>query len=386
MVGDSDDMPWLVHRDDRWELVLSALGAGSLVAWILGTSWLAVPIPAGVAVLVTIALLLRRRMPWVAVGASAIAIVIPGLVGASAIGPWAAAQIVLFSLALHWPLSRSVWVAVGLAASLLALALVFSPEASPGLPLGVVAWTFGVWGLATSIAAQRALVGALARRADELERDRDREIRRRLSAQRVQIARDLHDELAHNVAVIAVNAGAAEAALPAEADASRAALQTVRSTARNVLAEVQGILGLLRDESASREGVRPHLDDILHAAGELGLRTEVTGDWLPADAPATVHVTAMRILQESLTNAHRHGSAGPTTIAFSSTDREWTMTVTNPVAGRTESARPTGFGVIGMTERADIIGARFRSQRSHGVWVVSLTVPTVQTSDANEGA
>lgn len=379
--------PWRAHRDDGWELVLSVLGAGCLVAWILGASWRGVPVVVGVAVLVAIALLLRRRMPWVALGASAVAIVVPGLVGAPAVGPWAAAQIVLFSLALHWPLARSVWVAVGLAASLVTLALIFSPEAFPGLPLGVVAWTFGVWGLATSIAAQRALVGALARRADELERDRDREIRRRLSAQRVQIARDLHDELAHNVAVIAVNAGAAEAALPRDAEASRTALQTVRSTARNVLAEVQGILGLLRDESAGdREGVRPHLDDILRAAAELGLRTEVTGDWLPADVPATVHVTAMRILQESLTNAHRHGADGTTTIAFSSTDREWTMTVTNPVAGGTHPTRSTGFGLIGMTERADIIGARFRSQLSDGVWVVSLAVPTAHTSDPNEGA
>lgn len=379
--------PWRAHRDDAWELVLSVLGAGCLVAWILGASSRGVPVVVGVAVLVAIALLLRRRMPWVALGASAVAIVVPGLVGAPAVGPWAAAQIVLFSLALHWPLARSVWVAVGLAASLVTLALIFSPEAFPGLPLGVVAWTFGVWGLATSIAAQRALVGALARRADELERDRDREIRRRLSAQRVQIARDLHDELAHNVAVIAVNAGAAEAALPRDAEASRTALQTVRSTARNVLAEVQGILGLLRDESAGdREGVRPHLDDILRAAAELGLRTEVTGDWLPADEPATVHVTAMRILQESLTNAHRHGADGTTTIAFSSTDREWTMTVTNPVAGGTHPTRSTGFGLIGMTERADIIGARFRSQRSDGVWVVSLAVPTAHTSDPNEGA
>ncbi|MCK6079413.1 hypothetical protein KZX37_02120 [Microbacterium sp. EYE_5] len=380
-------MPWRVHRDDGWELVLSVLGAGSLVAWILGASWLGVPIVVGVAVLVAIALLLRRRMPWVALSATAVAIVIPGLVGAPAVGPWAAAQIVLFSLALHWPVSRSVWVAVGLAASLLALALTFSPEGSPGLPLGVVAWTFGIWGLATSIGAQRALVAALARRADELERDRDREIQRRLSAQRVQIARDLHDELAHNVAVIAVNAGAAEAALPAEADDSRAALQTVRSTARNVLAEVQGILGLLRDESASsREGVRPQLDDILRAAGELGLRTEVTGAWLPADAPATVHVTAMRILQESLINAHRHGANGTTAIVFSATDREWTMTVTNPVTRRPEPAGRTGFGVIGMTERAELIGARFRSQRSGEEWVVSLTVPTGQHFDANERA
>lgn len=361
---------------DPWELVLDALGLGMLATWII-TSWESPwPIVLTVSIAISTALLLRRRFLTLAVVAAASAVVVAAVTASNAIGPWATAQIVLFSWSLRGPRYQTLWLAFAVAGHLLLTSLLAYPLGSPGLPLGVVAWTFGVWGLATSVASQRELVRALARRAEELVHDREREIQRRLTDQRMQIARDLHDDLAHNVAVISMNAGAAETALPPGSELSQAALRTVRSTARGMLTELQEILGLLRGE-ASRDTVLPQLSDIVRAAEEIGLHVEVSGTWVPAGEPASSHVTAARILQESLTNARKHGRDMRATVALMTSGDSWTMITTNtvPPAHRRREDSLGGFGLIGMKERADLVGGRFTAERKDTQWLTSLTLP-----------
>lgn len=370
--------------DDGWELFLATVGVGAAIYWVwtsLASSELIVVVVVAVSMLT--AVLFRRRYPLVAAASAVAASVLPPIVHSNAVAPWTVAQLVLFSLSLRLRMRWSAACAGALAVLLLVTSLIFYEAGSPALPLGVIAWTFGVWGLASSIASQRALVSTLADRAAELVREREREIRQRLVAQRMQIARDLHDELAHNVAVISLNAGAAEAGLPKDAVASREALRTVRFTARAVISELQEILGLLRAEDG-RDGRLRRFEEVLSGARELGLEVNSSGQWLSSAEPPASHVAASRILQESLTNARRHGSARTATVEFTQSAREWTLTVNNPVARDAVNAgfgsaqliaRPGGFGLIGMTERAELIGGSFTSERVGPLWVARLIVP-----------
>lgn len=370
-----------VTRDfDLWEAFMSVIGLAAAVYWVVFSrdstpAWFAL----AAASLMLIALMLRKRF---AIAALSVAVAVAGVtpfLHTDAGASWTVLQVVLFSISLRWPMRRTLWMAVGCAVFLAGLCVVgYQQLILSGLPLAVIAWTFGVWGLASSVASQRAVVVALARQTEELLRGREAEIARRLTEQRVQIARDLHDELAHDVAVISVSAGAAEAALPSDPGSVADALRTIRVTGRAVLQELQQILGLLRaDAEADVESPLPRIDDVISTARRLGLRIQVEGPWLPESEPAASQIAAARIVQEALTNAHRHGYDGAVRLKFALTDRHWTFCAINAVAiGATGHRRlGSGLGLVGMRERAELSGGQLRHQLVDGSFVLTLTVP-----------
>lgn len=355
-----------------WELFVWAIGAAGIAYWFVMT-WGALPLHWEVLVAAGMlgALLFRRRSPIIAFLFASSTAIVPVLLQTDAAAAWTVAQLVLFSLTLRVPARVSVWFAAALAALLLFLSVVvIGGPATAGLSFGVVAWTFGVWGLASSVAAQRAVVGALAEHAEELVRSRENEIARRLAEQRLQIARDLHDELAHNIAVISVSAGAAEQTLSADPSKAAESLQAIRQTARSVLSELQQIVGLLRsDGSEAAPPLTP--GSVVAGARDLGLRVAVAGDWVPSSDPG-IDRTAARILQEALTNARRHGSKPEATIRFGMTAGKRWMTVQNPSGpGRSTSPHGSaGFGLRGMRERAELVGAKVTARDVGNIFTV----------------
>ncbi|MGI5291213.1 sensor histidine kinase [Nonomuraea polychroma] len=233
-----------------------------------------------------------------------------------------------------------------------------------------------VWALLVLAAAQpaevsrarRAYTAEVERRAAEAERTREEEALRRAQEERLLVARELHDVTSHTVSVIALHAAVAAEALeraggPPEA---AAALQVIRTSSRQALAEMKAVLGVLRPGTPgsggpppadSRDGRQPmpgsaQLPALLRTVG-LPVRLDVEGEQRPL--PPAADLTVYRVVQEALTNTIRH--AGATTAAVTLTYEPAAVTVRVDDDGRGSRA-PRGHGLTGMAERVAAVGGR----------------------------
>lgn len=254
------------------------------------------------------------------------------------------------------------WVGAGAAyfALLLTRALPLPGGAAPLSPAqaaGIAAWV-----LVVLLASEGLRVRA--ERAAEIARSRVEQDLRRASEERLRIARELHDVLAHNISLINVQAAVALHLLDERPEAARGALTTIKQASKDVLTEMRSVLGVLRavDEAAPRvpaPGLARLADLVASStAAGLELRTEMRGD--PVPLPASVDLAAYRILQEALTNAARHGTAAPASALITYHPDTLTVQVDNQTA---ETPAPgvegTGNGIAGMRERVTALGGEF---------------------------
>ncbi|WP_235036667.1 sensor histidine kinase [Actinomadura sp. K4S16] len=226
------------------------------------------------------------------------------------------------------------------------------------------------------VRGRRALAEAAERRAAAAERDREDEARRRAVAERLRIARELHDVLAHQISLINVQAGAA---LHRRDDPARAyaALEAIKAASKETLRELRGVLGVLRQvDAAEPDGAgaaeRPpapppslaRVGELLDQTAAAGLAVRRSGD-LPEpgspgtaaleELPAPVGLAGYRIVQEALTNAVRHSGAAAVTVEVRLFPGEVVVRVDDDGAGPAERAAD-GNGVRGMRERAASVG------------------------------
>ena len=247
-----------------------------------------------------------------------------------------------------------------------------------------------------AVAGQQALVRSATERALAAERTRQDEAARQVADERLRIARELHDVVAHHVAVMGIQAGAANQLLDTDRDRARAALAQVRASGRTALAELGTVVGLLRTRSeapgttgAVEDGLRPvaaglgQLPGLLQSVRAAGLRLTVIDQ--PEDLAATgldevADIAAHRILQESLTNALKHGT-GEAELCISVGAGSVAITVTNPVPA---GARPgAGHGLVGMRERADLVGAELTAgPTGDGSFAVRARIPVRRSARA----
>lgn len=234
---------------------------------------------------------------------------------------------------------------------------------------------------------ERAWVAALERqtlaaRTAELEVERERLAEQAVALDRVRIARELHDSVAHHVSVIGVQAGAARSALDADPDSTRAALLHVEATARSAIDELHGILVTLRDAHGPSTAAPPdstvgvaELPGLVQASRDAGLPTdlEIVGD--PRPLPPTLSLNLYRIAQEALTNARKH--AGPDAVAEVRL-RYLRDAVELEVAntGTARARRIGGLGQLGMRERVATSGGSLEvGPRSRGGYLVRARLP-----------
>lgn len=233
----------------------------------------------------------------------------------------------------------------------------------------VALWIWLATAVALAVAGRRAAMAALEDRALRAEQSREETARRRVAEDRVRIARELHDVIAHHVAVIGVQAGVAEHLVERDPAGARASLHEVRGAARSVLAELQSVLGVLRqDESILPTDPSPglaQLDQLVAAARSMGTPITVSrADGLPTLDP-TADNAAYRLVQEALTNVHRHTSGAPTTVTLRPDDGHLEVTVVNSPPAGDEPLVPgplgaadlgSGLGLRGMRERVQAAG------------------------------
>lgn len=235
-----------------------------------------------------------------------------------------------------------------------------------------------------SVRVRRAYVAEITARAVHAEQTREAEASRRVAEDRLRIARDLHDAVAHQITVISLHAGVASASLEGKPDVARESLQTVRAAARRVLGEIGDLLATLRSPEDAGRPVPPpglaHLTDLLEGfeASGLDVGAHVHGD--VAALSSAADVVAYRVVQEGLTNALRHGS-GPVQLSISIGPEKTDLLIVNPVAPRPAGVGDrdrigSGHGLAGISERV----ASVRGHTSHGTddgrFRLAVTFPT----------
>lgn len=301
----------------------------------------------------------------------------------------------LAALATAWPVDRSLLAA---AATVVVLLLV-SVALDRATNLDYVLVTAGFSGL---LAASAWLVGyslrtraqhaaSLEARALDLERERDARGARAVADERVRIARDLHDLVSHNVAVMVVQAEAADVVWDADPSRAREALRAVSETGRAAMAELRTMLHAMRvgDDGGGEPERRAQrsldgLPRVVEQVRASGQRVELTIEGDLTAVPATVGGSLLRVAQEALTNVLRHAAAETAWVAVRVAEDEVSVAVEDDGVGLERAAAGDdldrgaegGHGLLGMRERAAVLGGRFEiGPGRHGGARVAVTVP-----------
>jgi signal transduction histidine kinase len=216
----------------------------------------------------------------------------------------------------------------------------------------------GAWALLNLTAAEFARVRR--ERAIAAHSVRAEARKRRANEERLRIARELHDVVAHHMSLINVQAGVALHLMGEQPEQAETALVAIKSASKEALSELRTLVGVLREdgEAAPRSpaSMLGSLDDLVERSGYAGLKVEKRITGLENPLPATVELAAFRIVQEAITNVVRHAGATSATIAIDHGERELTVQVDDDGNGFRPAAEVAGNGILGMRERAQALG------------------------------
>lgn len=311
--------------------------------------------------LAAVATVWRYRRPWPALAATIVAAggytVLGYVNGAALLAP----LVVLYAIAATAPLRSALAATAVTLVPLAVLTAVFNP-------LGTFGGVFPVWPAVVAIALfagiavgnRRGHLAALQARAELAERTREDEARRRVDAERLRIARELHDVVAHTMSTINVQASALTYAHPDLPEPVTAALASIKQGSKRGLGELRTILSVLR-QADEPESTHPApglaaLDSLITTMTTAGLPTTVHTSGAVRDLPAPVDLAAYRIIQESLTNALRHAAPATATVRLGYEPSGVDIDVTDTGPGPAHQPGGGGHGLRGMTERATALG------------------------------
>jgi signal transduction histidine kinase len=309
---------------------------------------------------VTLPYYFRRRFPLTVFTVSTLAIVVYSLLGFYEGG---LPSIVLIGMYTVGAYSTPRRIAVGLAEMLTALVVLLAANTDElglaGFAANVaffsVALLFG-W----TVQTRRLRLAEAEERASILEREQEEERARAIADERLRIAQELHDVVAHSMSVIAVQAGVGMHVADTDAAEAKKALENISTTSRATLTELRRLLGVLRDDgSGAAYTPAPGLGDLDRLAREVtdaGIPVDVTVDGPVGDLPPGVELTGYRIVQEALTNVLKH--AGPSSADVRVSNDGDTLSIEVCDDGRGVNARSDGggHGLVGMRERVAVYG------------------------------
>jgi signal transduction histidine kinase len=211
------------------------------------------------------------------------------------------------------------------------------------------------------------------------ERTREQEAERRAEQERLRIARDLHDVVAHTLTTINVQAATAAQLLDRDPAHARNALETIEDASRDAISELRAILGVLREGADAPLSPAPGVDqlpDLVARAREDGIDVDLDVDGeRPAYLSHAVSLAAFRIAQESLTNARRHAAGADVRIALAFDPDTLRLVVENNAATGAVNGTSAGVGIMGMRERAATVGGTFDARAIGGGFRVEAHLP-----------
>jgi signal transduction histidine kinase len=340
----------------------TALFVSELVGWGLPRGTLALGY--ALVLLHTLPLVARRRFP----GAVLVLSVASGLAFAAIglppffLGP--AILVAIYSVAAY----GSRWVSLaGLVVAELGLAAVPPTPLKLGTQelVGYMGILAAAWLLGHFAHNYRAYAARLEERTAELERAREELARRAVTEERLRLARELHDVVAHAMSVIAVQSGVGAHVADSRPGEVGKALAAIEATSRAALTELRRLLGVLRQDGESQASLAPvpglaNLDVLLAEVAEAGLAVRLRVEGAPAPLPAGVDLSAYRIVQEALTNVVKHAGPAHAQVTIRYGDHEVAVEVIDDGRGVGavvgDGGKGTGHGLIGMRERVAAFG------------------------------
>jgi signal transduction histidine kinase len=339
----------------------------------------------GLVLLQSVPLFWRRRWPAAVLAIIAVAFALKPLIGAN-VGPAGLGLLVAtYSLAVYGSGSRRLLPVAVAALAFLAgfvgfiltgnreLAVIAFPSAG-----FAIAWLIGDY-----LRTRRAYVAELEGRAARLERERADDRRRAAEEERARIARELHDMVAHDVSLIAVQAGAARTVQDRQPAAASEALALIETTARQTLTELSRLLGVLRRPDASPPTRSPQpgvaqMDALLDQVRSAGIAIRYTVEGEPRPLPPPLDLSVYRIVQEATTNILKHARARHVEVRLRYRAEDLELEVADDGRGPlVRTADPTGgHGLIGMRERVALFGGELLAgPQAGGGFTVTARLP-----------
>lgn len=364
-----DGATWTARTPDPLSLVLIVLGAAALV--------------------------LRRRAPMKVLAVTGIASVVESVTADPRAPVAMSAVIALYTVASTT--DRPTTWRVGL---LTMTVLTGSAMLAGSLPwyaqenLGIFAWTGMAATAGDAVRSRRAFVDAIRERAERAERTREEEARRRVAEERLRIARDLHDVVAHHIALVNVQAGVAAHVMDKRPDQAKEALAHVREASRSALNELRATVGLLRQSGDPEAPTEPapglhRLDELVGTFHSAGLQVEVARADQGTTLPAAIDLAGYRVIQEALTNVQKHaGVEAKAEVSVVRVGPNIEITVLDNGPGTdTGPEEGGGHGLIGMRERVTAVGGSCTAgPRYGGGFRVHAILPVKSSSRAADGA
>ncbi|MEU9845031.1 histidine kinase, partial [Actinomadura sp. NPDC048032] len=348
--------------------------------------WLPPPVVSACSVVLGLALIVRRSHP---VGLAVFAVVYGTVTGAGAFST----LIVLYSLAAYTASRRTV-VAIalgGYVASLVFPAPTAATESFLAQSIFGIAFVGVPVLLGLYMGARKQLLASLQERAARLEREQHLLAERARGEERTRIAREMHDVVANRISVMVVHAGALKAI--AVRDPARAAetASVIGDMGRQALEELRHVVGVLRqgEEALPQQVVTlAHLRELVGQSGAAGLRVDLTIRGEERPMPAAVGRTVYRLVQEALTNVHKHAGAAATRVELGLLPEAVEVEIANepPTAGPEHRLPSGGNGLVGLRERVTALGGSFDAGPRAGGYAVRARLPLPATSPRSTSA
>lgn len=240
------------------------------------------------------------------------------------------------------------------------------------LAMFTLSWTLGLLARTRRTARESRVAQQLAE-ADEARARQDVIVEQ----ERNRIARDMHDVVAHSLAVVIAQADGARYAQASDPDATTAALTTISTTAREALSDVRILLGQLRhSQGESPQPVLEDLDRLIDQLRSAGLTIARSDSGAPFALGTSQQLAIYRIVQEALTNALRHGdTADEVQLALAWKADAVELTVVNELTTESVPATTAGHGLVGMRERATLVGGWLTAEPRQGRFIVTAGIP-----------
>jgi signal transduction histidine kinase len=396
--GPDNDKKLATHRPDLWQLGSRLADAHPVVAdtsvalavAIVSAAWFvdqagSRPLGWAVQVALILPLVWRRRYPVAVFSIISLVALVQWAIGVEMVGDLAL-LVSLYTLASHRPrvvaTAGAALVEVGAIMASFRWSLAGSWPRSLVFLSGLVAAAFL---LGTNLRSRRSRLAAVTERAERLEREREQQALIAATAERTRIAREMHDVIAHSLAVMISLADGASAKLRSDPERAGTAIEDLSRIGRQALGDTRRLLGVLRDDGAS-EVLAPQpglaqIDGLLAQVRTTGLAASLAVNGEPRPLPPGAELSVYRIVQEATTNTLKH-AVGATSVAVTLKYSPKLLAISVQDNGRALSrgtdSRPlrgTGHGLSGMRERAAIYGGTVVAGPSLAGWLVEARIP-----------